>query len=237
MDLNGTPVDLLNLTEGCSSQAVRECGITDTVNISPASADDCASGLVIGASPDVAQEVNLTLSFTMSVRRARPVTEEDPDADGIANEEDNCPWAWNPDQRDDNMDGTGNRCSLSDGAGGFALDSDGDGVPDRSDNCVWISNPGQENTTGVAADGLNDGIGDACDEQTATVVDTTGSAMIRIALGPIGLAQPSSRPTYITVDINDELDCGDWTSVCRLDPSKVRLCIANDIGSAGTGCP
>ncbi len=48
--------------------------------------------------------------------RAAPVPEElapleaDPDGDGIASVEDNCPRHPNPDQRDTNGDGFGNRC-------------------------------------------------------------------------------------------------------------------------------
>lgn len=56
--------------------------------------------------------------------------------DGIADDCDNCPDDFNPDQ----------------------LDEDGDGVGDECDNCPTIPNPDQE-------DGNKNGIGDACDTQ------------------------------------------------------------------------
>ncbi len=58
----------------------------------------------------------------------------DPDGDGIAYGEDNCPLVYNPDQDDFDSDNIGDSC----------------------DNCLEISNPGQE-------DGDADGYGDRCD--------------------------------------------------------------------------
>jgi hypothetical protein len=196
--------------------------------------------VVIGANPDEALNVNLVARFTMQVRRAQPVEldpGEDFDGDTFTDDVDNCPIYPNPDQRDDNMDGIGDVCSVADGAGGFVRDSDADGIADSRDNCVWEYNPGQRNTTGVSEKGLNDGIGDACTEQIATVVDAAGSSEIRVVLGPVGLSQLRSRPSYITVDINDAVRCGDWSGDCRLDVGKIRFCAADDISSAGAGCP
>jgi hypothetical protein len=239
LDLDGTPVDLVNLTEGCA-EGVEACEITDTVYISPYSDTRCAGGVTIGATQTEALDINLALTFTMTVRRARPVdlpSGSDYDGDDFDNEVDNCPLIFNPDQRDDNQDGIGDACAVTVVGGEVLLDSDADGVPDSADNCVWEYNPSQTNTTGVAEKGLNDGIGDACTEQIATVVDATGSSQISLVLGPVGLAQLRSRPSYITVDIDDALICGDWTGDCRLDLGKVRLCAAPDISSAGAGCP
>ena len=64
----------------------------------------------------------------------------DTDGDGVANDADNCPLAWNPDQ----------------------ADADGDGLGDVCDNCPNHYNPDQTDTDG-------DGIGDACDEATAAL--------------------------------------------------------------------
>jgi hypothetical protein len=72
--------------------------------------------------------------------------EQDADRDGHPDSRDNCPRQSNPDQRDADADGLGDRCDS---------DRDGDGVPNHSDNCPGISNADQ-------ADNDHDGIGDAC---------------------------------------------------------------------------
>ena len=82
---------------------------------------------------------------------------DDSDGDGIADEFDNCPSVYNPDQEDTDSDGTGDSCDV-------CTDTDGDGYgnpgfpantcPD--DNCPFVYNPGQD-------DGDGDGIGDICD--------------------------------------------------------------------------
>ena len=74
--------------------------------------------------------------------------EQDSDSDGIPDDEDNCPDNYNPDQKDTDGDGKGDKCDS---------DDDGDGIPDSSDNCPLVSNPDQLDTDG-------DGIGDACDD-------------------------------------------------------------------------
>ncbi len=58
----------------------------------------------------------------------------DADGDGIADELDNCPQRYNPDQ----------------------ADTDGDGIGDACDNCPFVFNPDQ-------ADGDQDRFGDVCD--------------------------------------------------------------------------
>jgi hypothetical protein len=240
LDLDGTLVDLVNLSAGCDGEDTEPCEMTDTSQILPFSNSRCAGGLVIGANAEDPVDVALDVVFTMTVRRARPPDlpdGSDYDGDEVANEADNCPLVFNEDQRDDNMDGIGDACSVSDGAGGFLLDSDADGVPDTADNCVWEYNPGQENTTGVAAEGINDGIGDACTEQIANVVDSSGQSEITVMLGPVPLLQQRGRLSYVTVDMDDALDCGDWSGDCRLDVARIRLCVRTDLASAGAGCP
>lgn len=101
--------------------------------------------------------------------------EDDADADGVPDAEDNCPFAFNPDQADADGDGVGDACTRDDGGGGCVLpegtvppddgstepgscpaeDSDGDGVADADDNCAFAPNPDQ-------ADSDGDGVGDAC---------------------------------------------------------------------------
>ncbi|MCK4750762.1 MAG: thrombospondin type 3 repeat-containing protein, partial [Bacteroidales bacterium] len=73
---------------------------------------------------------------------------EDADEDGLANFEDNCPYAANPGQEDLDTDGSGDVCDP---------DMDGDEVLNLVDNCVADHNPDQSDLDG-------DGVGDACEE-------------------------------------------------------------------------
>jgi PKD repeat protein len=82
---------------------------------------------------------------------------EDSDDDGVLDDDDNCPYVWNPLQEDYDNDDIGDVCD-------DCTDTDGDGYgnpgfpvntcPD--DNCPDDYNPGQEDYDG-------DGIGDVCD--------------------------------------------------------------------------
>ena len=84
----------------------------------------------------------------------------DPDGDGRASWDDNCPETPNADQADADDDGVGDVCD-------HCTDCDHDGFAEpgypastcESDNCPLTSNPDQ-------ADADGDGIGDACDECT-----------------------------------------------------------------------
>ncbi|MDX9719110.1 MAG: thrombospondin type 3 repeat-containing protein [Myxococcota bacterium] len=86
----------------------------------------------------------------------------DHDADGIPNRSDNCPFAANPDQQDQDGDGIGDACSFDPNSldccdDRCRLDSDADAVPDVFDNCPYIANPEQ-------TDQDADGFGDLCDD-------------------------------------------------------------------------
>ena len=73
----------------------------------------------------------------------------DQDNDGINDFIDNCKTISNPDQKDSNYDGQGDKCDCD-------SDSDGDGIMDCNDNCPTEQNPDQVDTN------IN-GIGDICD--------------------------------------------------------------------------
>ncbi|MFO1463751.1 MAG: thrombospondin type 3 repeat-containing protein [bacterium] len=85
----------------------------------------------------------------------------EPDGDGVANQVDNCPFSYNP-QQEPFVDGGGfpgqacSYCLISQTP--WAWDGDGDGVMDASDcdNCPGVYNPDQK-------DGDGDLIGDLCD--------------------------------------------------------------------------
>jgi hypothetical protein len=74
----------------------------------------------------------------------------DSDNDGVPDDTDNCPAIANPDQLDQDLDGTGNLCDA---------DLDGDSVSNNLDNCPAIANSDQ-------ADLDLDGQGDACETDT-----------------------------------------------------------------------
>lgn len=84
-------------------------------------------------------------------------SDNDADDDGVIDDEDNCPYVYNPDQADADEDGIGDACEEP-------VDSDEDGVPDDEDNCPDVYNPDQLDTD-------EDGIGDACEEATDTDED------------------------------------------------------------------
>ena len=98
-----------------------------------------------------ATDVSAGLGHSLAVTAPTDSTESD--GDGVADEEDNCPHASNPDQEDADNDGTGDACDQD----GDVDDGDGDEVNDDMDNC-----PNAANTDQADSDG--DGKGDVCDE-------------------------------------------------------------------------
>jgi hypothetical protein len=130
--------------------------------------------------------------FSLTVEREAPPDPNDRDADGVANEEDNCPEIENPDQLDDDADGFGNACEA---------DTDGDGVIDDMDNCPDIANPNQE-------DADNNGIGNACDEPLPAPENDKCDDAIEIAVGDV----VEGSTTFANTD-------ADLTGVCNTNAS------------------
>lgn len=171
-----------------------------------------------------------------------PTPAWDQDCDSVRDEADNCPPRWlndfgmrNPDQRDSDGDGLGDRC---DG------DDDGDGELDGSDNCRTVANPEQE-------DSNNDGIGDACarDWDADGVVDPRDNCGPRFT-DDTAMNNPDQLDTDAdgfgdVCDVDDDEDyVTDAQDNCRLVFNQDQLDAdgdgrgaACDPGDAGTGPP
>ena len=199
----------------------------------------CASGIVVDGDE---QEHIMSLEVTIdeiSVQRVPPLIllpDDDWDRDGEKNFEDNCLLIDNPDQTDTGMKGFGDACAVFDfGVGIARLDSDGDGIPDSSDNCPYTQNPGQEDSGIVLGEGLPfpDGIGDACETQTAGV---NGYTEIALPLGPLEDVTPFRRVRWLTVDLRDQdslSPCWEGGNCDLINPLAIGFCL-NETG--GNGC-
>jgi hypothetical protein len=83
----------------------------------------------------------------------------DIDCDGVRSVDDNCPFTYNPNQKDKDKNGIGDACDgINKGKQEFHCDKDGDGVLDYRDNCPLVCNPEQE-------DKNKNKIGDVCDPE------------------------------------------------------------------------
>ena len=143
--------------------------------------------------------------FSLTVEREAPPDPNDRDADGVANEEDNCPETENPDQLDDDADGIGDACES---------DTDGDGVIDDLDNCPDIANPNQE-------DADNNGIGNACDEPLPAPENDKCEDAIEIAAGDV----VEGSTTFANTDV-------DLAGVCSTNASPSVWFLVEGTGDA-----
>jgi uncharacterized repeat protein (TIGR01451 family) len=114
----------------------------------------------------------------------------DTDGDGIPNQDDNCPYHYNPSQGDSDGDGLGDACDYGAGGGGVGGaggaggggggegdDIDFDGVSDPDDNCPYVFNPDQ-------ADADGDGMGDVC--ELGIIVSVSASPQTVVVNGGVG---------------------------------------------------
>ena len=147
----------------------------------------------------------------------------DYDSDGIPDGDDNCPDDYNPDQKDNDLDGLGDICDP---------DDDDDGISDDEDNCPDDYNLGQ-------GDEDDDGIGDACDN---CLSHTNGPS-----LGTCVKTKSSMIVSYRVGDPKDfiictsEADCEATGGTCQLEQGDcnengcgdVCECYADGYGSLG----
>ena len=130
------------------------------------------------------------------------------DGDAIGDNGDNCPFVFNPDQRDMDGDGEGDVCDA---------DPDGDGFFGGGDNCPLVSNPTQQ-------DSDLDAHGDACDldgDGDGLIEITTAAELdaVRYQLNASGrrLSQDGPLNTVGCGDGREMLDCDGYELAADID--------------------
>ena len=122
--------------------------------------------------PPYKLELSLENAFWgfLSKQFINPKGVTDYDKDGVLNQFDNCPFVFNPDQKDRDGDKIGDACDNcpdfknsnqldrdEDGIGDVCEDDDGDGILNIIDNCPQYFNPNQK-------DENKNGVGDECED-------------------------------------------------------------------------
>lgn len=211
------------------------CDIEDNAIASPGSMAPCGDGVVVGSRTDPAPGT-ITARFTMSVTRAVPFAGGgDFDNDGKPDDTDLCPLQADdppPDDDVDPMDGIGDACDTINplNVDERLPDADLDLIPDTLDNCVHIANTDQ-------LDPEFDGIGDACNEETATV-SASGGTTIEVTAAIPPFDQPENVVRFIVLDFTNAttLTC-DWgAGTCTLDPGSVVACTTTTGADVLAGC-
>jgi hypothetical protein len=154
---------------------------------------------------------------------------DDDDGDGIPSTRDNCPFKFNPDQKDSDGDGVGDTCDncpndrnkTEPGTCGCGLadaDTDGDHVPDCQDGC-----PNDRTKTAPGPCGCGHSDGDTDNDGTADCIDGCPNDPHKTAPGVCGCGNPDTD-----TDGDGVPDCIDG---CPNDPSKTAP------GACGCGNP
>ena len=105
-----------------------------------------------------------------------PPVMDDKDGDGLYDWEDNCPYLYNPEQKDENGNGVGDACESQH----QDKDWDQDGWVDSEDNCPMVMNQDQldENSNGIGdaceIDGMRDLDGDGVVDDSDADIDNDG---------------------------------------------------------------
>ena len=117
-------------------------GVVDSADETPCGDQECSSlysceyfGFSDSDDDDICDQWD-TIDDSLEEEAEEEVA-SDYDADGIIDDNDNCPMTANADQADADSDGTGDSCDT---------DSDGDGVVNASDNCPSTANADQLDT-------------------------------------------------------------------------------------------
>jgi len=154
---------------------------------------------------------------------------DDDDGDGIPSTRDNCPFKFNPDQKDSDGDGLGDTCDNCPndrnktepgtcGCGQVDADTDGDHVPDCQDGC-----PNDRTKTAPGPCGCGHSDGDTDNDGTADCIDGCPNDPSKTAPGACGCGNPDTD-----TDGDGVPDCIDG---CPNDPSKTAP------GACGCGNP
>ncbi|WP_340075783.1 reprolysin-like metallopeptidase [Leptobacterium sp. I13] len=136
----------------------------------------------------------------------------DADGDGIADADDNCPFAANIDQADNDNDGEGDVCDT---------DDDNDGILDVDDNCPFIANANQLDTD-------NDGEGDVCDadDDNDGILDVNDNCPLVANTDQLDTDNDGEGDVCDVDDDNDGID--DTLDNCPLAFNPNQLDIDND---------
>jgi hypothetical protein len=184
-------------------------------------------GSGVSLEPDVPRTATVVLKIaSMEVVRARRpelTAGGDVDGDTVLDLEDNCPYAANPGQENQNAaaeaeEPVGDACSI-DPALTLRDDEDGDNFSDGSDNCVYVANPLQENTVTQ-----QDGVGDACEQRAPVTLPSDG---LEFTWPDQAFTVPNGGVRAFLVDFKSatSVTCDAAFSSCALDTAGVTLTV------------
>ena len=122
--------------------------------------------------PECAGSFTSRCANTIAVSNCR-INTDDFDADGINDDDDNCPFTPNPDQADSNGNGIGDACDPDDNQEDDDRDNDDETNDDNEDNRDDDSTDNEDETDGTNEDNQNDDSSDNEDESDGSNTDNT----------------------------------------------------------------